>query len=324
MASLLRKSRKAMAAQPRFQNQDNSRNRPRMNEIKEDSTDDLFAAIDDEFGEEKSTRLTNTKTRTGNTSSYRGNLASVASRRREPQKSKPRPGESPKSSSGYKRTSGFMGSSQADPLSIEQFKEFEARIQKKMKTLKPPEEQLIEDLADYHEFNKMKFGPLKALKTKLDSKIASQTLKIEKMEMQKMENENKILAKIREGKEKYEVVGLIQRKRNMIDMIQQCQAIRFKALSVQKSLETFILFGELCECLDEFNEICDEFMQQNQIFVNKIDSKVPNLSLIYDFVLKEIQEEGKRMQPDKLKALLSKQLVDREYLQYQFMVENLG
>lgn len=200
---------------------------------------------------------------------------------------------------------------------------YEARIKEKTENLKNIEEKLPKTIHKFTEFNQIKIGCLQKLSNKMEEKVDDQTIKIEKLILESKVVENKILNLIRAKKEKYEVVGLIQRKKNIQDLIDRLDAQRFKSELLKFSLEDFISFGELCEDYEEFNQLCETFLQDHKIFLDKSDSVAINLSLIYDYLLDQIKEEEVYEEIQDLSAVLEKRLVDQQYINYIILANKL-
>lgn len=125
----------------------------------------------------------------------------------------------------------------------------------------------------------------------MDEKSDDYTVKIEKLLLEQKISESKILKQIRSKKEKYEVVGLIQRVKNIQDMIEREDRLRYKTELLKFSLEEFVSFGELCEDFEEFNQLCETFLHDHKIYLEKSDSVLINLSLLYDYLVEQIKEE---------------------------------
>ena len=73
--------------------------------------------------------------------------------------------------------------------------------------------------------------------------------------------------------------------KNIQDMIERQDRLRYKSELLRFALEEFIFFGELCEDFEEFNQLCETFLHDHKIFLDKSDSSLINLSLLYDYLI---------------------------------------
>jgi hypothetical protein len=79
--------------------------------------------------------------------------------------------------------------------------------------------------------------------------------------------------------------------------------------------------GDLCENYQDFGDLCQSFLKDNQIYIEKDEEAFLKVSLLYDFLLMEIRYEDEYETIPNVGQLLNKELIDREFLMYQMLVE---
>lgn len=181
----------------------------------------------------------------------------------------------------------FLHTPIKEEFSLEKVKSTHLRIREKISQLCQESEELPPPMLTFRDFFKLKAHFLKSKTEILRSKVADNSIRIEKL----LSERGTIKSLIMTTMGSPQSYSYIQRLTNLEEQIEVLENKRFKAEHLAFSIANFVDFGELCSSFEECNKVAEAFLAENSIFLDSPECPFIYLSTLFDFLEQEMKEE---------------------------------
>lgn len=120
-------------------------------------------------------------------------------------------------------------------------------LKDKTRKLEIDEPPLPASIDSYPEFDSFKLRKLPFVIQRVSQKLEETDSAVDKCLAEQAMNSSIILQRLKDGKEKFEVFGLLQRQVNIEDHLKRLNDLRTDLLMLESQIEDFTVFGDLCE-----------------------------------------------------------------------------